>query len=433
MIMARVQMAGTAPAGCEVIGLDVAKKTLCLAWGSAPGALVEQIANSKSSINQVLRRLPKTTVLGLESTGSYHRLTCDLALSQGLTVYLLNPRDVKHYGQSIKGRAKTDLVDARVIARYVENERQHLRPYQEAPPQVERIQQLVRRRSLLVTEEVRWKQHLGHERQTKPYRGLAKAHQAVVKAVEEEIDDCFSCEPALEERRRRLLGIPGVGPMLSAGLVAALARGSFTSADAFVAYLGLDLRVQDSGMHKGRRRLTKRGDPEMRRLLFNGAKSVCSGALWRTYYQASLGRGLGTTEALVMIARRLARTAWSMDHHQSEFRKQRVFGKPGLAGPVESEAIAEAGSVVADPEAANIVADAIVADAVVPDSAAVAGDRAASPRAARRSKAKINTATKKEVKSDDSQRNPKPSNGKRPAPLRSRSRGPAASRLSSLA
>ena len=417
MIMARGQMAGATPAGCEVIGLDVAKDTLCLAWGSSPQAPVEEIANSKSSINQVLRRLPKTTILGLESTGRYHRLTCDLALRQGLTVYLLNPQAVKHYGASVRGRAKTDMVDARVIARYVENERHHLRPYQEAPPQVERIHQLIGRRSLLVTEQVRWRQHLGSEKETRPYRVLRKAQAEMITAVEDEIDDCFACEPALKERRLRLLGIPGVGPVASAALVGALARGSFTSADSFVAFLGLDLRVQDSGQHKGRRRLTKRGDPELRRLLFNAAKSMCYRPLWQPYYQACLSRGLSKTAALVVIARRLARTAWSMDHRQSEFRADRLFSKAGsleaVATSVEVDASAEpdqAQALVADPTVAEPVVNEVKANPTVNE--AVVG-QAASPPAARRNDGKNVQSKKKAVIPKDSECRAKPIKRKR--------------------
>jgi transposase len=60
---------------------------------------------------------------------------------------------------------------------------------------------------------------------------------------------------------KRCQGIEGVGPLTSAALTMSFHRGAFRSSDAFVAFLGLDVRVRDSGQLRGRRRLTKKGNP----------------------------------------------------------------------------------------------------------------------------------------------------------------------------
>jgi len=84
------------------------------------------------------------------------------------------------------------------------------------------------------------------------------------------------------------------------------------NADAFVAFTGLDPRPDDSGQHHGKRRLSKRGPPELRRRLYLAALSAIKTKVWRSLYEHYRAKGLSSTAALVILARRIARTAWSI-------------------------------------------------------------------------------------------------------------------------
>ena len=95
-------------------------------------------------------------------------------------------------------------------------------------------------------------------------------------------------------------------------------------ADAFVAFIGLDPRPDDSGKKTGRRRLSKRGDPELRRLLYVAAMSASRTRAWKPLYQRALARGLSRIEALVTLARHIARTAWSIYTHKTNFDPVRL-------------------------------------------------------------------------------------------------------------
>ncbi|WP_029921539.1 IS110 family transposase, partial [Nevskia soli] len=94
------------------------------------------------------------------------------------------------------------------------------------------------------------------------------------------------------------------------------------NADAFVAYTGLDPRPMDSGQKSGRRRLSKRGPAELRRLLYNAAMSAAKTKTWRPFYQRQRAKGLSTTAALVILARKIARIAWSIHRHHTSFNPQ---------------------------------------------------------------------------------------------------------------
>ncbi len=86
-----------------------------------------------------------------------------------------------------------------------------------------------------------------------------------------------------------------------------LERVLFRNADAFVAFTGFDSRANDSGNKIGRRRLSKRGAAELRRLLFNAAMAAAKSKAWKTIYEHYRAQGWSTNAALVIIARKIAR------------------------------------------------------------------------------------------------------------------------------
>ncbi len=103
------------------IGADVAKDEIVVACseGSFP---VRKLANQRTALLAFLKGLPKGSRIGMESTGIYHELFASLAHKLGFIVYVLNPKDVRHYAKGVGRRGKTDRVDAELIARMVVNE-----------------------------------------------------------------------------------------------------------------------------------------------------------------------------------------------------------------------------------------------------------------------------------------------------------------------
>ena len=128
---------------------------------------------------------------------------------------------------------------------------------------------------------------------------------------------------------RRLDAIPSVGTVTAIGLANLFQRVPLDSADRAIAFVGLDPRPCDSGKRRGRRKLTKHGPSELRRLLYLAAMSASRTALWKPYYLHDTTRGLSTTEALNVLARRLLRVAWAVATSGRDFDPARVRG----AGP----------------------------------------------------------------------------------------------------
>ena len=91
-----------------------------------------------------------------------------------------------------------------------------------------------------------------------------------------------------------------------------------------VAFTGLDPRPNDSGKKMGQRRLSKRGWPEIRRLLFAAAMSAARTKTWSGLYEAQRKKGLSTTAALIVLARKLLRVAFALFKQKSCFDGSRM-------------------------------------------------------------------------------------------------------------
>jgi transposase len=301
------------------VGVDVAKQDVVAADAGASFD-PRTIANRRSELRAWLKTLPPGSRIAVEATGGYHVLLADLAHDLGLTVYVLNPKDVRHYAKGLGRRGKTDRVDAQVIARYLAKEYDALHPYVPPTPQQRQLDQLLRRRAHLVTLRTALRASAADMTVARAEIAAAVASlERLIDKLDQHRDRLMAACPIRKESYRRMQTIVSVGPVVGAGLAQILQRIPFKNADAFVAYTGLDPRPADSGKKIGRRRLSKRGPSELRRLLFNAAMSAARTKVWNPFYQRYRAAGLSSTAALVALARKIARVAWSLNRYQTDF------------------------------------------------------------------------------------------------------------------
>ncbi len=306
------------------IGVDVAKDAVVVACANRSFA-TQTVPNQRTALLAWLHTVPTGSRIGLEATGGYHEQLADLAQASGLTVFVLNPRDTRHYARAIGRRAKTDRVDAALIARLIAHEHMHLRPYVPPTPAQRQTDRLLKRRAKLTTVKTTLTLTLrGVPGFGADLKDLLARLDAVITNIDQTLVNLMAQSPRRQETLRRLQTIVGVGPLVGMSLANTLGRIPFRCADAFVAYVGYDPKPKDSGQKCGRRRLSKRGPAELRRLLFNAAMSAAKTTTWKPLYDAYRQRGLATTAALVIIARKIARTAWSIHHHGTVFVPERL-------------------------------------------------------------------------------------------------------------
>lgn len=299
------------------IGADISRNWIDL-WSK--GTLT-RIDNNQKSILKYLRKLPEGTIVAMEATNDYHFLLADLAYGRGLRVYVINPRVTHHYMEALSMRGSTDPLAARGIASFIEHHHEDVRLYAPADPEIKKARELLRRRAKLVQERVTVQQSLrAIPGANKEIRAVIKAMDAAVAKIDELVDELLGGN----DLRERLRTVPGIGHVASAVAATELQANEFATSDAFVAFCGLDSRPKESGKHKGQRVVSKRGSRTLRTAFYLAAFSASSSKLWRGYYQSLKARRLAGTQALIVLARKLARIAWSIQRHNTIFDPARV-------------------------------------------------------------------------------------------------------------
>lgn len=305
-----------------VYGVDVAKATLMMGRTDAEALL--QIENTPVAIAAWLAGLPAGSIVAMEASGAYHRVLAHMAHAAGMLVFVLNPQVLKHYARAVGQRGKTDSLDARLIARYALHEQAKLRAWQPPAPGADMLSRLLVRRQALVQARQMLAQSLSGLPVLKAARqALLASFKRMLARLDLLIRTELARIPDMAALHRRLMSIVGIGPIVAAQLVAALTTLRFSRVEAFIAYTGLDPRPDDSGERRGRRRLTKHGHAFLRCLLYNAGMAASHSKLFKALYASLRARGLQSTEAIVILARKLARIAFALYKSGEAFDAQR--------------------------------------------------------------------------------------------------------------
>lgn len=307
------------------VGVDVSKAELVAAVADQP-QYRRTVTNSIEAIAAWLDELPADCRLAVESTGRYHVPLVEQAQARGLSVYVLNARDVHYYARALGQRSKTDRNDAQLISRYLREHHARLHPFCAGSPTEQQIGQLLRSRASVVVQRQALLRSL-QEVAGLDTRALTTQLDAVIEQIDQRIAALLKSEPALDDSAKRLQSIPGVGPLGAAWLTCLFQRIRFANSDAVVAYTGLDPRARESGQMHGRRKLSKRGPAPLRRQVFMMAFSASHCRVFRPVYQALRARGLSSTAATVVLARKLLRIAFAVWKSQTAFDLTRLGGQ----------------------------------------------------------------------------------------------------------
>lgn len=302
-----------------ILGADVSKADLAVCID--PESPVQIITNTPHAITQWLQSLPLgPACLAVEATNTFHLDLVEQAHQAGHTVYLIDGYRLSRYRDSIGTRAKTDASDAQLLQRYLSREQDNLRPWTPPPAGYTALQRLLHRRAALVQARVTLQQSLaGIPELKRSTTALLRQLTRLDALIQQRLLGTMT-QLNWTTDSKRCQAIEGIGPLTAAALTMTFHRGHFKNSDAFIAFLGLDVRIRDSGKMRGRRKLTKKGDPELRRLLFLAAMQASRSATWKAFYQRHLDRGLAKIQALVILARKLARVAFALLKNQTDYQ-----------------------------------------------------------------------------------------------------------------
>jgi transposase len=254
-MMRKAGQGGAMTSEAIYVGIDVAKATLDVSVSGDPG--VWQVPNADRDMDALCTRLSalRPTLIVLEATGSYELRAAAALGAAGLPVAVVNPRQVRSYARSIGQLAKTDRIDARVLARFAEAVHPEVRPLPD--DDTRSLDALVTRRRQLVGMLVAEQTRLA----TAPMvtRKLIKAHigwlRRQLAQIDSDIDGTVRRSPLFRAKDDLLQSVPGVGSATSRTLLALLPELGTLNEKQIASLVGVAPFNQDSGTLRGRRRV----------------------------------------------------------------------------------------------------------------------------------------------------------------------------------
>jgi len=294
-----------AAAAAIVVGIDVSKAALDVAL--RPGRDAWRCANDEAGIAELLDQLRPLgpSLIVLEATGGLERLVVAALALAGLPVAVVNPRQVRDFAKATGQLAKTDALDAAVLAHFAEAIRPEPRPLPDAQSQalaalVERRRQVV---GMLTAERNRLQQALPPVR-PKVAEHIAWLEQAL-KELDRELDQRLRASPVWRERDQLLRSVPGVGPTVSRTVLAHLPELGQGSVKHIATLVGLAPLNRDSGAWRGTRAIWG-GRRQVRAALYMAALvGVRHNPALRAFYGQLIARGKPKKVALTACMHKL--------------------------------------------------------------------------------------------------------------------------------
>ena len=287
------------------VGIDVSKDRLDVHLHPAGEAFA--VARDADGLDQLLARLVplKPVLVAIEATGGFETIAAAHLASAGLPVAVVNPAQVRAFATALGKRAKTDPIDALVIARFAEAARPQPKP---APDEtLQALADLVTRRRQIVAmigaEKQREKR--APVRLRKSIARLLKALQKELTEVEADIDDTMRSSPIWREKEDLLTSVPGIGQTIARALMADLPELGLLDRREIAALAGLAPHTRQSGQWKGQSFISG-GRAEPRASLFIAAMVAARhNPVLKDFYLRLTAAGKPKKLALIAVARKL--------------------------------------------------------------------------------------------------------------------------------
>lgn len=258
------------------VGIDVGKDSLDVAWGHGDKSQHSTATNSPAGLISLVRQLPPPAQsrVVVEATGGYERALVTALVEAGYRVAVVNPRHVRDFAKALGIMAKTDRIDALVLARF--GHQVQPRVLEEDPARRAELTQLVSRRRQLVdlrTMELNRLQQVSVRQAQKSIQHILKVLAKEIEQLEAEIARLLQSDDDWRAKIELLSTTPGVAKVTSATLVAEVPELGRLNRQAIAALVGVAPFNDDSGRHRGARRV-KGGRASVRRVLYMAALSA---------------------------------------------------------------------------------------------------------------------------------------------------------------
>lgn len=290
----------------EFIGIDVSKATLDVAVHGNATRL--QAENSEQGVEKLIEQLQalEPELIVLEASGGYERLCVGALAQAGLAVAVVNARQVRAFAVATGVLAKSDAVDARVLAHFAAVVRPAVRALPDAQRQA--LDELMGRRRQLMGMLVMEKNRLGQAREARVRRDI----QSLIRVLEKRIDGCdgelqrlIRESPVWRAQDDLLRSFNGIGKANAFALLAELPELGTLNRKQIAALVGVAPIARDSGQHRGRRSIAG-GRAQVRSMLYMAAVTATrTNPVIQHFYQRLRAAGKPAKVALVACMRKI--------------------------------------------------------------------------------------------------------------------------------
>jgi transposase len=289
-----------------IVGIDVSKDRLDVAL--RPSGEAFAVARNAAGLEQLTARLNVLSphLIALEATGGFETIAAAALVAAGLPVVVVNPAQIRAFARAIGQRAKTDPIDAAVIAHFAEATKPEPRPLPDEATRL--LADLVARRRQIVdmmAAEGQRERRVTDKRLKKSIARLRKALEKELAELDSEIDDSVRGSPAWREKEDLLASVPGVGPTIARTLIAELPELGRLNRKEIAALAGLAPFTRQSGQWKGKSFIGG-GRTAVRTVLFMGALvAKRHNPVLKAFFDRLVAAGKPKMVALIAVARKL--------------------------------------------------------------------------------------------------------------------------------
>ena len=288
------------------VGIDVAMDRLDVAV--RPSGEVFVVERNAAGLEFLAGRLRDLSphIVALEATGGFETVAAAALATAGLPVVIVNPAQIRAFAKAIGQRAKTDPIDAGVIAHFAEATRPEVRPLPDEAARL--LSDLVARRrqiiEMIVAERQR-QRRITVKRLKNSIARLLKALEKELASVDTDIDDAVRSSPAWRDKENLLASVPGVGPGIARTLIADLPELGQLNRKEIAALAGLAPFARQSGKWRGKSFIGG-GRTTVRTVLFMGALVAKKhNPVLKAFFERLVRAGKPKMVALIAVARKL--------------------------------------------------------------------------------------------------------------------------------
>jgi transposase len=306
------------------VGIDISKTRLEVA--PRPAGLPFTVSYDDAGIALVVERLSALAPVGIvvEATGGLEVLLAGALATAGLPVAVVNPRQVRDFARATGRLAKTDTLDAQVLAQFAEAVRPARRPLPDASTQ--QLAALITRRRQLVEMLTAEKNRRGST--PRGMRSQIQTHidwlaQSVAQ-LDQDLTMAVQASPIWRAHDELLRSVPGIGPVVTRTLLAELPELGTLTRKQIAALVGVAPLNRDSGTFRGKRTIWG-GRATVRAVLYMGALvATRHNAVLKAFYQRLRGAGKAPKVALTACMRKLLTILNAMLKHRTPWRERSV-------------------------------------------------------------------------------------------------------------